>query len=111
MNKVDFNKYSFVDKDSDFHHVMEALAEKIGNDQSLVYSIHSGEYYGITETAFLAQVDEFSLWLEEQPEASFVTSYTDYLRSRNKSEHDDDEQWEEFWKKEFQYVKNITIDS
>jgi predicted RND superfamily exporter protein len=94
MNKVDFNKYSFIDKDSDFHHVMEALAEKIGNDQSLVYSIHSGEYYGITEAAFLDQVDEFSLWLEEQPEASFVTSYTDYLRSRNKSEHDDDEQWD-----------------
>ena len=90
MNKVDFNRYSFVDKDSDFHHVMSALAEKIGNDQSLVYSIHSGEYYGITEPDFLHQVDEFSRWLEDQQEASFVTSYTDYLRSRNKSEHEDE---------------------
>jgi predicted RND superfamily exporter protein len=89
MNKVDFNRYSFVDKDSDFHHVMSALAEKIGNDQSLVYSIHSGEYYGITEPEFLRQVDEFSLWLETQPEASFVTSYTDFLRSRNQSELED----------------------
>ncbi len=90
MNKVDFNRYSFVDKDSDFHHVMSALAEKIGNDQSLVYSIHSGEYYGITEPEFLRQVDEFSLWLEAQPEASFVTSYTDFLRSRNQSELEDE---------------------
>jgi predicted RND superfamily exporter protein len=72
---------------------MTALREKIGNDQSLVYSIHSGEYYGITELDFLKQVDEFSLWLEEQPEASFVTSYTDLLRGLNKSEHDDDEAW------------------
>jgi predicted RND superfamily exporter protein len=90
MNKLDFNRYSFIDEDSDFHHVMSALAEKIGNDQSLVYSIHSGEYYGITEPDFLNQVDEFSRWLEDQQEASFVTSYTDYLRSRNKAEHEDD---------------------
>ena len=94
MNKLDFNRYSFVDEDSDFHHVMTALAEKIGNDQSLVYSIYSGGYYGITELDFLEQVDEFSRWLESQPEASFVTSYTDLLRSLNKSEHDDDEAWD-----------------
>ena len=94
LNKVDFNRFSFVDKDSDFHHVMNALSEKIGNDQSLVYSIHSGQYYGITEPAFLNKVDEFSRWLEDQPEASFVTSYTDLLRNLNKAEHDNDEAWD-----------------
>lgn len=93
MNSLDFNRYSFVDEDSDFHHVMEAMREKIGNDQSLVYSVHSGEYYGITQTEFLTQVDKFSLWVESQPEASFVASYTDYLRNRNKAEHDDEEAW------------------
>ena len=94
LNKLDFDRYSFIDKESDFHHVMEALSEKIGNDQSLVYNIQSGEYYGITEEAFLQQVDQFSIWLEEQPEASFVRSYTDFLRSMNKADHDDDEAWD-----------------
>ncbi len=93
LNKVDFDRFSFVDTDSDFHHVMKALSEKIGNDQSLVFSIHSGEYYGITEPAFLNEVDEFSIWLEEQPETSFVTSYTDLLKNLNKAEHDNDESW------------------
>ncbi len=93
LNRVDFNRYSFVDKDSDFHHVMTALSEKIGNDQSLVYGVHSGQYYGITDPVFLNQVDEFSRWLEDQPEASFVTSYTDLLRNLNKAEHDNDESW------------------
>ena len=41
----------------------------------------------------MRQVDDFSVWLEAQPEASFVTSYTDLLRALNKSEHDDDEAW------------------
>jgi len=94
LNKVDFDRYSFIDQESDFHHVITALREKIGNDQSLAYSIDSGTYYGITEPEFLKQVDVFSKWLEEQPEASFVTSYTDYLRSRNVSEHDDDDKWD-----------------
>ncbi|MFT5133411.1 MAG: putative RND superfamily exporter protein, partial [Gammaproteobacteria bacterium] len=93
LNKVDFNRFSFIDKKSDFHHVMKALSEKIGNDQSLVYSINSGQYYGITEPEFLNQVDEFSRWLEDQPEASFVTSYTDLLKNLNKAEHDNDERW------------------
>ncbi len=93
LNKLDFSQFSFVDEDSDFHQVMDALSEKIGNDQSLVYSIDSAEYYGITEPAFLNQVDEFSGWLEDQPEASFVTSYTDLLKNLNQAEHDNDESW------------------
>jgi len=91
LNKLDFSPFSFVDEDSDFHRVIDALAEKIGNDQSLVYAIDSGEYYGITEPAFLDQIETISVWLEDQPEASFVTSYTDLLKTLNKAEHDDDE--------------------
>ena len=95
LNQLDFNRFSFVDKDSDFHKVVTALATKIGNDQALAYSIDSGEYYGITDIEFLKQIDELSLWLEAQPEASFVTSYTDYLRSRSKAEHDEIDDWDE----------------
>ena len=38
-------------------------------------------------------MDELSRWLEDQPEASFVTSYTDLLKTLNKAEHDNDESW------------------
>jgi predicted RND superfamily exporter protein len=94
LNKVDFNRFSFIDRGSDFHHAFKALSEKIGNDQSLVYSINSGDYYGITNLAFLQKVDEFSRWLEKQPEASFVSSYTDLLKNRNMAEHDNDKAWD-----------------
>ena len=93
LNKIDFDRFSFVDKDSDSHTVLRALSEKIGNDQSLVYSIDSGEYYGITQLEFLHQVEAFSQWLEEQPEASFVSSYANLLKTLNKAEHDNDESW------------------
>lgn len=94
LNKVDFNRFSFVDQDSDFHQVITALSEKIGNDQSLVYSIGSGESYGITQLKFLNKVDEFSRWLETQNEVSFVSSYTGLLKNLNMAEHDNDKRWE-----------------
>lgn len=94
LNKVDFDRFAFVDKESDFHRVMTALSEKIGNDESLGYSINSADYYGITEPGFLNEVDRFSTWLEAQEEVSFVRSYTDLLKSMNAAEHDDDEAYE-----------------
>ncbi|MAT95280.1 MAG: hypothetical protein CME59_22135 [Halioglobus sp.] len=94
LNRVDFTRFSFIDKDSDIHKVYTALSEKIGNDQSLIYAIDSGEYYGITEPEFLLQVEAFSDWLEAQPEASFVNSYTRFLKTMNRNEHDNDEAYE-----------------
>ena len=94
MNKLDFDRFYFIDEDSDFHLVYQVLKEKIGNDKALVYSIDSNEYYGITNPEFLQEVNRLALWLEEQPEASFATTYTDYLRSRNKDEHDDNEEFD-----------------
>lgn len=94
LNKVDFNRFSFIDKDSDFHQVITALSEKIGNDQSLVYSIGSGESYGITQLDFLDKVDEFTRWLETQNAVSFVSSYTGLLKNLNMAEHDNNKRWD-----------------
>ena len=94
LNKLDSDRFAFVDEDSDAHAVIQALREKIGNDRSLVYVIRSNEYYGITAPAFLHDINRFSLWLEEQAETSFVASYTDYLRTRNKADNDDDEAYD-----------------
>ena len=94
MNKLDFNPNSFIDEGSDAHYVLEALRDRIGNDKSLVYVIRSNEYYGITKPEFLEDVNFFTEWLEIQPETNFVATYTDYLRARNKADHDDDEAWD-----------------
>lgn len=91
LNNLDSDRFAFIDEDSDARKVIDALREKIGNDQALVYVIRSNGYYGITEPDFLKTVNEFSDWLEDQHETSFVASYTDYLKARNKADNDDDE--------------------
>lgn len=94
LNKLDSDRFAFVDEDSDAHVVLTSLREKIGNDQALVYVIRSSGYYGITAPDFLQDVNRFSEWLEKQEETSFVASYTDYLKSRNKADHNDEDAWE-----------------
>jgi len=93
LNKVDFDRFEFIDKDSDFHRVITALAEKIGNDQSLVYAIDSGQYYGIADPAFMLEVERFADWLKEQPDVSVVNSYVGMLKTLNEAENDNDEAW------------------
>lgn len=91
LNNLDSDRFAFIDEDSDAQVVINALREKIGNDQALVYIVRSDGYYGITAPDFLSDVNRFSGWLEEQPETSFVASYTDYLKARNKADNDDDD--------------------
>ena len=93
LNKVDFDRFEFIDKDSDFHRVITALAEKIGNDQSLVYAIDSGEYYGIANPEFMLEIERFADWLEEQPDVGLVNSYVGMLKTLNEAENDNDEAW------------------
>lgn len=93
LNKVDFDRFEFIDKDSDFHRVITALAQKIGNDQSLVYAVDSGQYYGIADPAFMREVERFADWLEEQPDVSVVNSYVGMLKTLNEAENDNDPAW------------------
>ncbi len=93
LNKVDFDRFAFIDKDSDFHRVITALAEKIGNDQTLVYAIDSGQYYGIANPEFMLEVERFAAWLEQQPDVGLVNSYVGMMKTLNKAEHDNDEAW------------------
>lgn len=93
LNKVDFDRFEFIDKDSDFHRVITALAQKIGNDQSLVYAVDSGQYYGIADPAFMVEIERFADWLEEQPDVSVVNSYVGMLKTLNEAENDNDPAW------------------
>ena len=93
LNRVDFDRFAFIDKESDFHLVITALAEKIGNDQTLVYAIDSGEYYGIANPQFMQDIERFANWLDEQPDVSVVNSYVGMLKTLNKAENENDEAW------------------
>jgi predicted RND superfamily exporter protein len=55
------------------------------------YSVDSGESGGISNPAFQHDVENFSLWLESQPEVMHVDRVTNIMKRLNKNMHGDDE--------------------
>jgi predicted RND superfamily exporter protein len=57
------------------------------------YSLPAGESGGISEPAYLQEVDDFANWLRSRPEVVHVQAYTDIVRRLNKNMHGDDPAW------------------
>jgi uncharacterized protein len=58
---------------------------------NIEYSLTAGETGGISEPAFLQEIEAFANWYRAQPEALHVNIYTDIAKRLNKNMHADDE--------------------
>lgn len=62
-----------------------------------VYNLHfdlqASEAGGISEPEFLQEVEEFAVWMRDQPAVLNVTSITDIFKRLNKNMHGDDESY------------------
>lgn len=54
------------------------------------YSLESGESGGISDPAFLDDVERFAQWLGEQPESVHVDRFTNVMKRLNRNMHGDD---------------------
>lgn len=57
---------------------------------TIEYVLDSGEEYGITDPAYLAKVENFVEWLRTQPEVVHVASFTEVLKTLNRTMNADD---------------------
>ena len=94
LNKLDNDPFAFIDEGSDLSVVIEILQREFENDRGLAFVVRSNEYYGITNQDFLDKVDDIATQLETDPQITWVSSYIDYLKLRNKAANDDDEAYE-----------------
>ena len=94
LNKLDNDPFDFIDEGSDLSVFVEIQQREFENDRGLAFVVRSNEYYGITNRDFLDKVDDIATQLEADPQISWVSTYTDYLKLRNKAANDDDEAYE-----------------
>ena len=57
------------------------------------YSLTNGESGGVSDPAFMRDVEAFANWYREQPETMHVNVYTDIMKRLNKNMHGDDPAW------------------
>lgn len=54
------------------------------------YGLDSGETGGVSNPAFLQDVDAFANWYRQQPEVIYVGTFTDVMKRLNQNMHEDD---------------------
>ncbi len=86
----DNNNAKLLDQSYELRRSGDFIGQNFGGLDSFEYSLSSGRDGGITEIAYLNQVDSFAQWLREQPEVSHVTSIADIMKRINQNLHSDE---------------------
>jgi predicted RND superfamily exporter protein len=79
-----FSKKYDIRKSTDF------MQENLRGWDVIEYSLESGEPGGINNPEYLSKVEEFAEWYRQQPKVTYVSTFTNTMKSLNKNMHNDD---------------------
>lgn len=82
---------NYFDKSLPFRAETDRVTQKLSGMYIVDYSIDSKEEGGISDPAFLQQVESFAEYLETEPSVQHVSTFTETVRRLNRSMHSDDE--------------------
>ena len=75
----------------DFRTDTDFMVDNLTGVYTLNWSLESKESGGISEPGFLQDTENFSIWLEQQPETIHVSRFTEIMKRLNKNMHGDDD--------------------
>ena len=93
LNELNDEFVKHFDHTIEFRRSTDFLNENMGGIYNIEFSIHAEGEGAINEPKYLQQVEEFSKWLERQPEVVHVNTITDTYNRLNKNMHGDDSEW------------------
>ena len=93
LNQLNDEFVKYFDKTIKFRQATDFLNENMGGIYSIEYSIDTGQEGAVNNPVFLQKIDQFSIWLKQQPEVIHVNTISDTYKRLNKSMHADDEAW------------------
>ena len=79
----------YFDEDVVFRQDVDYAAEHLSSTYVIEYSLKSGDPGGISEPAFMHEVEAFSNWYRQQPETEHVNTLSDTMKRLNKNMHND----------------------
>ncbi len=89
-NKLDDQFVEYFDESVEFRTHTDYATENLSGIYTLQYSLGTGDSGGISDPAFLKDVDNFADWLRTQPEVMHVNTISDTFKRLNKNMHGDD---------------------
>ncbi len=92
-NELNDEFVKYFDESITFRQHTDYTTEHLTGIYLIEYSLDSGEAGGISNPAYLAQVEAFAEWYRQQPRVMHVNTITDIMKRLNKNLHGDDESW------------------
>ncbi|HBS25890.1 MAG TPA: RND transporter [Gammaproteobacteria bacterium] len=89
-NDLNDNFVQYFDESIKFRTDTDKVADNLTGLYSIDYSMDSKEPGGISEPAFLQQIEDFANWYRTQPETKHVSVITDVFKRLNQNMHADD---------------------
>ena len=83
----------YFDESIQFRADSDYLDKHLGGLYTIDYSLRASEAGGISEPAFLNELEHFAQWYREQPEVKHVNTLSDIMKRLNKNMHGDDPAW------------------
>ncbi|MGB1547628.1 MAG: efflux RND transporter permease subunit [Alphaproteobacteria bacterium] len=93
--RIEFNDewVSYFDEEMDFRKDTDFTMNNLTGISIIDYSIEAAESGGISEPAYLENVERFAEWYRAQPGVIHVNTITDVFKRLNKNMHGDDPEW------------------
>jgi len=93
QNTLDDNFVSYFDESISFRTDSDFVNDNLTGIYQLLYSLDSGTENGASKPEFLATLNQFTLWLRQQPEVRHVNTISDTFARLNKNMHADNENY------------------
>ncbi len=81
----------FLSRDIPFRQDADYISDNLPGIYDVAFSLSSGEEGGIADPEYLAHLDRFATWLQEQPEIVHVSQFGTVMKRLNRSMNGDDE--------------------
>lgn len=90
LNKVNDEAVKYFSPKTEFRQAMDFLDQNLAASMSIDFVLHSGQSSGVNQPEFIAAIEAFSQWLQQQPEVTHVNTISDVFKRLNKNMHGDD---------------------
>ena len=84
---------NYFDESISFRTDTDYIVDNLTGTYLIAYSLEADSKGGISEPAFLKEVEAFAEWYRAQPETLHVATITDVMKRLNKNMHGDDQNW------------------
>lgn len=95
-NSTDFDRASFIGKDSPLYDYYENVNTRMNQGTQLTYGVRVPNAYGIIEPKFLQQLDRFSQWMSAQDSIVGVASLVEVIKTVNQIMHEEEGEGEAY---------------